>query len=317
MLPESGAPYLGQLSLCHCTAVSLVECSESIFRGDDVTKFGWLLVLPVMALLFAYQSSAVAAISRDQLVGAWVTQGVRCREDVLVFLPDGRAYAGLTPRGFSVGGTYDISGANILTTRMVTQPAFRTNTPQAAPYETRTIVNPEQVVSISATRLNSAVPGNRNPDIIILPKARCPETPGVEPWFPKERYAGFAVSRRLLPAATVAARPAAPPARPPAGPAQGARALVGGWVIEGNHCDSGDGMIFNADGSFAADQVSGIWRLEGNQLIIRITEQADDDGEYQRVARPVDNRETIRFEGANRYISTWPDGSVHRLIRCP
>jgi hypothetical protein len=136
------------------------------------------------------------------LVGAWAPKGARCRDGqfVTVYLADGRVYSGLTDRGPSIGGRYEVVG-NVLTERVRTEPAFRTGSPAMAPYETRFLTERRTLEKVSRGRIELGFPGNRNPDLTTPSIARCPEQPGVEPWFPRERYGGFAPMRKLLPKA--------------------------------------------------------------------------------------------------------------------
>lgn len=136
----------------------------------------------------AGQAAPAEASSAQALVGAWAPQGARCRDGqfVTVYLPDGRMYSGMTTKGPSVAGRYEVSG-NILVERV--------------PYQTRFLTERRTLEKVTPSRIDLGFPGNHNPDLTTPPIARCPEQPGPEPWFPSERYGGFAPMRALLPKA--------------------------------------------------------------------------------------------------------------------
>lgn len=143
-------------------------------------------------------SAQTTEVTPQSLAGAWVQQGMKCAENsfTIVYLPDGRSYAGLTAKGFSIGGFYKIQG-KLLTVSIKTEPAFRRGTP----YEDKYLTETKLVTRMTRDRIDFNYPGNRNPDLTTPSFARCPEGPGAEPWFPKLRYGGFAQERRKIPAA--------------------------------------------------------------------------------------------------------------------
>jgi len=146
----------------------------------------------------AQRSPATSAV----LVGAWTPQGTKCSAGrfIVVYLPDGRTYASMTPRGPRTGGVYTLSG-HLLEERIKTMPAFRTNSPALARYENEYLTERRTILKMSASRIDLGFPGSRDPNVTTPPLGRCPEDPGVEPWFPRERYSGFSGMRKLLPAA--------------------------------------------------------------------------------------------------------------------
>lgn len=166
-------------------------------NGDMRVK---LSSFTVAALFFGHSALAVAETTRltpQALAGAWVQQGTKCadRSFTVVYLPDGRTYNGLTSKGFAGGGLYKIEGRN-LTVSTKTEPAFR----RGSPYEDKYLSDTRLVTRISKDRIDFNYPGNRNPDLTTPSFARCPESAGPEPWFPKLRYSGFAPERLKIPA---------------------------------------------------------------------------------------------------------------------
>lgn len=168
----------------------------------------WLRPRQVVLALLAAASSAgaaqaqPAAISREALAGAWTPQGTRCADAqfVTVYLRDGRTYSSMTSKGPRTGGVFIVAG-NVLEERVKTMPAFRTNSPALARYEDQYLIERRTVLKVTADRLDLGFPGNRNPNVTTPPLGKCPEGAGVEPWFPREPYGGFAPMRKLFPPA--------------------------------------------------------------------------------------------------------------------
>jgi hypothetical protein len=138
------------------------------------------------------------SLTPQTLAGAWVSEGQKCgaQTPVILYLPDGRAYSTLTPKGFAGGGFYKIKG-RILSDSYKTEPAFR----RGSPYENQYLTETRLVVRITQNRIDFNFPGNKNPDLTTPSYRRCPEQPGVEPWFPNLKYKGFASERAKIPQA--------------------------------------------------------------------------------------------------------------------
>lgn len=89
--------------------------------------------------------------------------------------------------------------------------------------------------------------------------------------------------------------------------------LVGGWVIEGQSCDSDAGIIYGADGRWTSVGASGTWRLERNRILAEVThtDEAEPlrDGQRSYVER-------IEEMARDSYLVRRPDGSSLRMRRC-
>ncbi len=95
-----------------------------------------------------------------------------------------------------------------------------------------------------------------------------------------------------------------------------ARALVGGWVREGDDCAGDAGVVYAADGTFAAYDVSGTWSLRRNRLTTVILERGEPDELAVRLPQPERQVSTIVSTSNNRLIERWSDGSIHTFARC-
>jgi hypothetical protein len=92
--------------------------------------------------------------------------------------------------------------------------------------------------------------------------------------------------------------------------------LVGGWVLEGDSCDSDAGVVFGADGNWQTQDASGTWRLSDRQLVFLLTRQEGDEGDMRQVEPPLRQVEDVQMISADEYRATRADGSVRRLKRC-
>lgn len=93
-------------------------------------------------------------------------------------------------------------------------------------------------------------------------------------------------------------------------------ALVGGWVPEGGECESDGGVVYRADGTFRAYDVSGTWSRNGSKLITQITERGEPDEPVAKVNPPERHVATIVSASAKRHVLRWEDGSLHSYVRC-
>lgn len=99
------------------------------------------------------------------------------------------------------------------------------------------------------------------------------------------------------------------------GPRQGDW-LVGGWVLEGDSCESDAGVEYHPDGTWQAYGTGGQWRLVGDRLESTITERWEDEGEPSvSVAPPERFAETVTPLGPDRYRAK--NGDERVLVRCP
>lgn len=124
-------------------------------------------------------------------------------------------------------------------------------------------------------------------------------------------YAKGAAQKTVATAPTPAG---ADPATGEVAPDEGA--IVGTWFLADEACESDNGVTYSADGRWGAYGVEGTWTLDGDRLTTFITAQAGETEELVPVRPPRKNVETIRFEGRDRIVSIWTDGSRHRLKRC-
>jgi hypothetical protein len=92
--------------------------------------------------------------------------------------------------------------------------------------------------------------------------------------------------------------------------------LIGGWVPQGENCESDAGVRYDANGTWIAYEAAGTWRLQGSSLVSVVTEKWMDGAE---VPLSAPERHVIRIEllGPDIYQSRWADGTVVRLRRCP
>jgi hypothetical protein len=95
------------------------------------------------------------------------------------------------------------------------------------------------------------------------------------------------------------------------------RWLTGGWVLEGESCESDAGIIYNRNGSWIADGAAGRWKIKDGRLETIIVEQEDDAGAMIRLDPPARTSEVIDDAAADLYQIRSENGTVRRLTRCP
>lgn len=93
--------------------------------------------------------------------------------------------------------------------------------------------------------------------------------------------------------------------------------LIGGWVLEGDSCDSDAGLFYRPDGSWVALGTAGTWRLDGSRIVTKVTFQEDGPDEAAQSVGSARRIEVITVTGPDSYVSKGPDGSTKRLLRCP
>jgi hypothetical protein len=91
--------------------------------------------------------------------------------------------------------------------------------------------------------------------------------------------------------------------------------LIGGWVPQGESCESDAGVRYDADGTWIAYEAAGIWRLEGSSIVSVVTEKWADGLELP-VPAPERHVERIETLGPDTYRSSRADGTVVTLRRC-
>lgn len=101
---------------------------------------------------------------------------------------------------------------------------------------------------------------------------------------------------------------------PPA-PTRAARPwIVGAWVSRGFAC-GGDGVNYEADGTFASDIQSGRWQLTGSTLI-ETTLHNEEAGGAVRNPRPVRSQILSVAPNRNAFTMRTADGEVWQMVRC-
>lgn len=93
--------------------------------------------------------------------------------------------------------------------------------------------------------------------------------------------------------------------------------LIGGWVLEGDSCESDAGLFYRPDGTWIALGTAGTWRLEGNRIVTNVTFQEDGPDEAVQSGGSSRRVEAITVTGPNSFIAKGSDGSTNRLLRCP
>lgn len=96
-----------------------------------------------------------------------------------------------------------------------------------------------------------------------------------------------------------------------------AKWLIGGWVLEGDSCESDAGLFYRPDGSWVTLGSTGTWRLDGHHIITKVTFQEDGSDEAEQPVGSTRRIELITVTGPDSYISKGPDGATKRLLRCP
>lgn len=96
-----------------------------------------------------------------------------------------------------------------------------------------------------------------------------------------------------------------------------AQALVGGWVHQGDACESDTGVTYSADGTFGSYDVFGTWALTGNRLTTVTTERGEPDEPVRPVKPPEHHTSVVAHLSTDTLVEQWSDGTVHRYRRCP
>ncbi|MBC2779077.1 hypothetical protein [Parasphingopyxis marina] len=91
--------------------------------------------------------------------------------------------------------------------------------------------------------------------------------------------------------------------------------LSGTWNFEGN-CENDGGFMLEADGRYWAMGEAGRWTLDGEQLVITVTDAEGEGGDLQPLETPSERRWTVYWMGQNAGAAVFADGSHHEMIRC-
>ena len=92
--------------------------------------------------------------------------------------------------------------------------------------------------------------------------------------------------------------------------------LVGGWVPEGESCESDAGMVFDADRSWAAEGTTGTWSIEGRTIVTVATQRDDGESGMRNIAAERSVQQ-VQEVSQNGFVSRLEDGTVIRWGRCP
>jgi hypothetical protein len=93
--------------------------------------------------------------------------------------------------------------------------------------------------------------------------------------------------------------------------------FLGYWVPSGEDCESDAGIDFNADGTWAAYDVSGTWKVVKNQLITVTTQRGDPGDPEVSLTPPERHEERIKKLSADKYLSHRSEGAPVEMLRCP
>jgi hypothetical protein len=104
--------------------------------------------------------------------------------------------------------------------------------------------------------------------------------------------------------------------RGPAAPLLSKQWLAGGWVLEGEACESDAGIIYRSDGSWIADGAAGRWKIDNSRLVTVIAEEEDNVGTMVRLDPPLRKVEEIASAEANTIQIRGENGDIRRLKRC-
>lgn len=146
----------------------------------------WAIASTLAVMLPAASAWALPAgaqpPSLDWLHGTWVNQGSKCSEfTAAVYLPDGRLGMVEAPAAIRILGRWNLRG-DILTS----------------------VVESEQYGDlINKERIGRAGPNDMALEPVskggsILPRRRCPQQAGAEPWFPRVRFKGMAAYTSIV-----------------------------------------------------------------------------------------------------------------------
>jgi hypothetical protein len=92
--------------------------------------------------------------------------------------------------------------------------------------------------------------------------------------------------------------------------------VVGNWTYESSSCDSGEGMQFTKEGTWAEEGSEGTWKLDGNTIIVKITGNYDDQGSLVPDGQ-LDHYVITKFD-QNSFTSTDRGGqNPVAMKRCP
>lgn len=87
--------------------------------------------------------------------------------------------------------------------------------------------------------------------------------------------------------------------------------LLGGWVLQGQNCDSDAGVLYRSDGTWASYGAAGTWRLDRNRLALSIA------GSRHAKPRPPETYvEEIEVQGADRFVAHRQGIPDRRFVRC-
>ena len=98
--------------------------------------------------------------------------------------------------------------------------------------------------------------------------------------------------------------------------AESRRLLAGGWAPPGEACDSHGGVFYDKGGSWAGDNVSGRWTLDGDRLTTSVTERGGFDRPASKVSGEPPSTSKILSLSQTGLTLRLADGSTQTLQRC-
>ena len=92
--------------------------------------------------------------------------------------------------------------------------------------------------------------------------------------------------------------------------------LVGGWAPAGAACGGPGMVVYDKEGLWAGDDVSGRWTVDGDRLTTRVTERGGSDQPGRKVSGEKPSVSTILAVSQTELTLRLPDGSTRTLKRC-
>ena len=95
--------------------------------------------------------------------------------------------------------------------------------------------------------------------------------------------------------------------------AQGARPLPGIWALNGDKCGAATNWTLGEDGSFASEELSGTWQVEGSELTLKLIDHHIDEETGEEGGR-FELRGPFGREGDAVTLTVEPE--IYRLTPC-
>jgi hypothetical protein len=91
--------------------------------------------------------------------------------------------------------------------------------------------------------------------------------------------------------------------------------LVGKWAPQGAACDSPGLVVYNKEGLWAGDDVSGRWQVDGDRLTTQVAERGGSDEPGRKVSEKPSISKVLALSQTDLTLQL-PDGSTRMLKRC-